>query len=462
MKSGYFLILPNIYLQKPCSIGKATFRRFGSDQDAPEAGKDDDVLKSIQQMLFNTGFSGLFTYWYFESVEPFQDIILDMRKIMTIFRYVVFETHPDYGLESLTYYLLQPRKFADEVAEMEYSLDGVQDGNRMVHFWAPGSKEVTRRANYPQILTLEDGHYLIQLFNASDLEDKYIIAMERFERIFKENHDPVEDIQNLITAFEHVFKPEKVDRADLFAKQIIEAFGLNGTALAGVVTEWCEEFYRVRGQILHGNAFRHYTSTRGFDYWEECFKWKHPNGKIRYRPHAHIASKIFQLLVRRLLGGREKLEIKQLEQMLTESELEPLITPNEVHYRKLKELVDKGEPFGNDYVDLVSKIRHRDGTEEKTVLLELLVYFLTVTENRFSDLQGECHAIANSIATEEIVTIGLRAVKLSQKIKRKVTDDLVINDETVKYLCLMEFFEKAHFALTHIALAERGVKQSAR
>ncbi len=413
-------------------------------------------------MLINNGFSGLFTYWYFDSVEPFQDVVLDVRKMMTVFRYVVFEKHPEYSLELLTYYLLRPQKFADELREMEYSLEGVQDGNRQVHFWAPGFKEVIRRANYPQIPALDDNHYLIQLYNANDLEDKYLIAMERLERTFKENHDTVEDIQNLITAFEHVFKPEKVNKADLFAKQIIGAFGLEGTTLAGTVTEWCEEFYRVRGEILHGNAFRHYTSARGFHDWEQCFKWKHRNGKRRYRPHANIASEIFRLLVERFLGGRERLEIKQLEQMLTESEIEPLITPNEVYYSKLKQLVDKGHPFGNGHVDLVSKIKHRDGTEEKTVLLGLLPYFLTVTGKRHSDLRGECQTIVSSIATGDIATIGLRAIKLSHKIKQSLADHMVGNDETVKDFCLVQFLEKVHFALTHIALAEKGAKQSAK
>ncbi|MCK4224698.1 MAG: hypothetical protein KAX39_05925 [candidate division Zixibacteria bacterium] len=466
MNTEYFLILPNVYLHESCSIGEATFHRFGSADGKLGNDKNEELLKNIQQMLFNNGFSGLFTYYYFDSNQPFQNIVLDVRKIMTIFRYVVFEEHPDYSLELLTYYLLQAEKLPDEVAEMKYWLEGIQDGNQHIHFEAPGFREVTRRVTYPEVLSLHDGHFLIQRFDANDLEDKYIIAMERFNRTRKENHDHAEDILNLATAFEHIFKLKGTNKAELLAMNLVQTFELSESPLAGTFAEWSKQFYKTRGELSHGNAFEHYRKETGYNFWEDCFKWKHPNGSTGYRPHAYIASKIFQLLIERLLGGQEAIRIKELEQMLTEykikplieSKIESLITYNEIQYRKLKELVDSGKPFDHAYFDLVSKIKQRDGTEDKSVLLELLPHFLNVTENRFPDLQKECKEIMNLLATENMHSIGSKVMKLSQKIKGKETDRHVMNDETVKVFCLWQFFEKAYLALTHIAWLERSTK----
>jgi hypothetical protein len=202
----------------------------------------------------------------------------------------------------------------------------------------------------------------------------------------------------------------------------------------------------------------HYTSTKGFDYWEQCFKWKHPNGKMRYVPHAFIASKIFQLLIKRHLGGREILKIEQLEQMLTESEIEPLITPNEVHYKELSDLVNSGIAFGEPYYNIIQKIKQCDGTEEKSVLFELLHFFLNVIINRYPELKKECEEIISLAKRNDTRSISLRVFELSQKTRSKVTEPLVINDVTFMPLCLSRFLEKVYYQLTNIALREMSTK----
>ena len=429
-------------------------QRFGGENGGSKGDNSEELLKNIQEMLINRGFSGLFTYSHFNSNEKFEDIVLNVRKAMTVFRYAIFEGHPDFSLELMTYFLVQPHKFADKITEMKYSLEGIQDGNQPVHFFAPGFREVTRRASYPEILALVSAHYLIQKFNDNALDDKYILAIERFNRIFKENHDPIEDIQNLITAFEHLFKPKKVDKAYLFAKHIIDAFRLNGTSSSGTVKTWSEEFYKVRGEILHGNAFMKYTPTKGFDYWEQCFKWKHPSGKMRYKHHALIASKIFQLLVNRHIGNRKILKVEQLEQMLTESEIEPLVTPNEVYYRRLKELADLDKPFDHTYFDIIFKIKRCDGTEEKSVLFELMPFFLNAIIKNSPELKKQCEEIIALTQRNDTHSMSLKLLELSKKIGNKVAEPLVINDETFIPLCLSGLFEKVFYQLTNVALRE--------
>lgn len=148
--------------------------------------------------------------------------------------------------------------------------------------------------------------------------------------------------------------------------------------------------------------------------------------------------------------------VRELEYKLVEAEIEPLITPNEIYYRKLKEFADSKEAFGLPYYDLISKIKQYDGTEKKPVLFELLMYFLSITENRFPDLRKECYEIKNLITDKkEIAFIGLKAIELSQRIYKKKVDNKIIDDERVYDFYLSQFFEKVFYSLTHIALFEK-------
>jgi len=474
MNKKYLLILPNVYIGEPFIMGNITLQRFGSENEELTDNKNKDLLVNVQQMLINNGFSGIFTYCYFASTDSFQKIVLDMRKTMALFKYVVFEKHPELSLESLIYYLLESTKVGEEIPEMRYSLEGLQDGNRHIHFWAPGSREVVKRINYPQILYLDNEHLLIQEFNLGELKDTYIIAIERFNRTFKKNYDPVEDILNLTTAFEHIL--EEADTANLFAKSLIQAFGLElpnlgdrYMNLAKNLEEWGKEFYKVRGQVSHGNAFQHYTEKRSYEYWEDCFKWKHPNGTSRYINHNSIAKKIFKLIIEKLLKGgkiengvmegatpKMKSWMEQVEYQIIESDLEPLITPNEIYYRKLKEFVDSKEPFGILYYEIIWRIKQYDGTEEKSVLLYLLKHFLTLTESRFPDLKEVCDEIKKLIeGGKDTALMGLKTIKLSQMIDKKDSDKKVIDDKIVYNSNLSQFLEKVYYSLTHIAWQEK-------
>jgi hypothetical protein len=472
MNKEYLLILPNIFIGKPLNIGNITLQRFGSDNEMVTDVNSKEVLLNVQQMLINNGFSGVFTYSYLAANNKFEKIVLNVRKIMALFRYIVFEKHPDLSLERLTYYLLKPVKIGEEIPEMKYSLGGIQNGNRPIPPFAPGFQEVIRRTNYPEILYLDDEHFLIQKFNAGELKDKdkYIIAIERFNRTFKENQDPVEDILNLTTAFEHIFELKGNHKADLLAKNLIREFGLlDGTSLKENFSKWSKEFYVVRDQVSHGNAFRCYDEKKGYTYWEEYFNWKHPDGAVRYVSHTFIAKKIFKLVIERLLKGEKinksvgekssaemKEWLEQIEYQLVESEIEPLITPNEIYYRRLKKLVDSDIPFGLPYYDLISKIKQCDRTEERSVLFELSMYFLSITENKFPDLKEECDEMKKLIEEEtNTALMGVKAINLSQKIDKKKADNKIIDDERVYDFYLSQFFEKVFYSLTHIALFEK-------
>jgi len=474
MKKEYLLILPSVFIGEPFTIGNITFERFGSEDNRLTDDKSRELLMIAQQMLMNNGFSGIFTYYYFTSEDNFQKILLNIRKVITLFRYIAFEKHPDLNLESLIYYLFTPIKMEVNTPEMKYSLEGLRDGSIQIHFWAPGFKEVTRERNYPPILHLDNEHFLIQKFNSNQLEEKYIIAIERFNRTFKETYDAIEDVLNLTTAFEHIL--EKADSAKLFSRSLVHALGLdcinvepNSKNSIDNLRKWGKEFYQVRSEVFHGDAFKHYSDGRGYEFWEECFKWKHPTGTIRYVNHVFIAKKIFQLLIERLLSsGKIENDVVQktsseakrwLEEVecriLLEDEIEPLITPNEVYYRKLKELVYSKESFGLPYYEFLWRIKRYDGTEEKVVLLYLLKHFSNLTEERFPDLKIECKEMTKLVEEENITLLSVKAIELSQKIYKKDFDKKEFDDEEVYNSNLAGFFEKVFYSLSQIAWLEK-------
>jgi hypothetical protein len=470
MRKVHLLIIPDIYLEKPLTMRDLTLQRFGLENNLIDS-KDNALLLNVQQMLMNQGYTESFTYTFIFSDEKFEKVILYVRKIMAIFRYVIFGKYPDLNIESLTYYLVEARFTGGEKPEIKYILNGVQDGVHQINLWAPGFREGVRKVIFPNIIDLDCEHFLIQKFNSSELEDKYIIAIERFNRTFKQNYDPVEDILNLTTAFEHIFKLKgKGDKCRLFANRLIQEFGLSeDTTLSKFFTSWSEEFYRVRGEISHGNAFQEYSEKRGHEYWEECFKWKHPDGTVRYINHASIAKRIFQLIMIEKVSERSKIgenaletapqEVrnwsKKIEQEIMESYVEPLITPNEIYYRRLKELIDSREPFGRPYYSIISRIKQQDGTEEKAVLLCLLKHFSNLTEDRFPDLKQECGEMKKLIEEENIAPLSLKAIELSQKIYRKDSDKRVIDDEKVYNSKLSQLFEKVFYSLSQIAWLEK-------
>ncbi len=494
MNKEYLLILPSVFIREPFTIGNITFQRFGSEDDRLTDDKNEELLIDTQQMLINNGFSGIFTYYCFTSEDNFQKILFNIRKVIALFRYIAFEKHSELSLESLTYYLLVPIKMEVSTPELKYSLDGLQDGSSQAHYWAPGFKEVTRERNYPHILNLDNEHFLIQKFNSGELEDNYIIAIERFNRTFKENYDSVEDILNLTTAFEHILELKGSDKADIFADKLFKEFRLKDLYLedekrdkdrdkeekeeeessknalkivASNFFKWCKEFYSVRGQIFHGNAFRRYKKGH-YDYWEECLEWKHPDGKVRYINHTFIAKKVFQQLIeKRLKGKKIKKEIglpekdvgflKQIEYELLRLEIEPLITPNEVYYRKLKELVDKNVSFGEPYYEFISKIRQPDGTEDELILLEILNHLLSSTQTRFPDSEKEFNELKQLVVEKKnTALIALRIFKLSDKIYKKESQQKVIGDEGFYNFYLSQLLEKVHYSLNRIAWQERG------
>jgi hypothetical protein len=470
MNQKYFLILPNVFIHEPCVIGELILQRFGSENDAQTVNENTELLLNIQQMLFNNGFSGAFTYSYLTTCDEFENVVLSVRKIMTLCRYIIFEEHNNLSLESLSYYLLRPTKISEEKPKMKYSLEGIQNGNQYAHFWAPGFREITKRVNYPEFLQIPNDHYLIKKFNTGKLEEKYIIAIERFNRTLKENYDPVEDILNLTTAFEHIFELKGSDKAESLGKNLVHAFKFNGSSLESFFTEWSKEFYKVRGEVSHGNAFKHYAQKNGYSYWEECFKWKHPDGTTRYVNHTSIAKKVFTLLIERLLKGttfvRDEIEdasgemkkfLNQLETKLVESQIEPLITPNEIYYNKLKELIDSNLPFGRPYYDPISKIKQNDRTGTKPVLLDILKYFLNITKERFRNLKVECDEIENLILEEKpIASIALRTLQLSQKIDELEAHKKLFDDERIASSYLAKLFEKVHRSLMDIAWFEKA------
>ena len=79
-----------------------TLQRFGLENNLIDS-KDNALLLNVQQMLMNQGYTESFTYTFIFSDEKFEKVILYVRKIMAIFRYVIFGKYPDLNIESLTY-----------------------------------------------------------------------------------------------------------------------------------------------------------------------------------------------------------------------------------------------------------------------------------------------------------------------------------------------------------------------
>jgi len=469
MNKEYLLILPDVFVATPTIIGEITFQRYGSEDDLL-VDNNMDLLLNVQQMLINNGYSGIFTYSFFQTNVNFHEIVLKMRKIMTIFRYVAIEKHLGLSLGTLAYYLLEPIEMKLDIPEMKYSLSGIQDGISDVHFWAPGFREVISEISSLQTISLDNEHFLIQKFNAGELEDKYIIAIERFNRTLKNDYDPVEDILNLTTAFEHIIELPRHDKAKSLANRLISELGLKDTPLEKYFIDWSKQFYQVRNDISHGNVLKRYTEKAGYNYWEECFKWKHPHGKTRYKYHSSIAKDIFKALIQKRLNRdktmrdntedvsvKDKEFLKQLEYKLLELELGHLITPNEIHYKQIKELADKRTPFGEPYFELISKIRRPDGSEEKSILIDLLNYFLSSTKNRFPDLEKEYNELKKLVVEKkDTALIQLKVFKLSQKIHKKDSCNKVNDEERFHDFYLSQFFEKVYHSLNRFAWQEHG------
>lgn len=98
MNKKYLLILPNIFIGESLTIGNIILQRFASDNKMVIDVENKEILLNVQQMLINNGFSGVFTYSYFALSDKFEKILLNVQKIMALFRYIVFEKHPDLSL----------------------------------------------------------------------------------------------------------------------------------------------------------------------------------------------------------------------------------------------------------------------------------------------------------------------------------------------------------------------------
>jgi hypothetical protein len=467
MENEYILLIPDVLIHDPIAIGEFTLFQYGDKNATHPNSKvhDLDLLPNIQKMLINNGFTGYFAYSYLVSGEKFPKLVLKARKSMAILRYITSE-------RTLTYFLLIVKKMSDNLPEeMIYALYGFKNGNTGVHFWTPGFQEHSG-IKIPENLKFNSEHFLLKKFNQNELSDKFIIAIERFNRTSKADYDSVEDILNLTTAFEHLIPLGKGDHKNKkFAGFLIKELSLEKSSLALQFRKWAEEFYELRNQISHGNAFGYYSLPRyRFEYWEDCFLWKHPEGKTSFLFHAQIAKNIFELLLERLLTGgkinRSELEIPneeakkfldEIETKIMENTLAPLIIPNEVRLKKLRGLIEQSVPYGNEYFDIISNMTStQDTTGDKNDIFFILKFFINEVERRIPVEKEKCQEILKLFENpEDVNLIGLEAVKLSSSLHRELDKKKIMDDEHVAVSYLARFLEKAWRCLVQIAWSEK-------
>lgn len=451
-KKDYIIILPNIMIHEPITIGSFKLEEYNPTIHTSE------VIANIAKGLVNEGITttrGQFVFYQFHSNEEFNKIVLDVRKCMTLFRYAVFESAAAPSLDDLSYYIFQIQKLTDEIPEMLYFLDGLLNGSHQVPLYAPGVKGDSHSSKCPVIINWPQNHYIIDKFNSGELEEKYIIAIERFIRTLKGDYDPVEDILNIITAFENIIELKEFKgstKAEKFAKSLLNELNIENSSIAQSFEDWAEDFYEVRNEVFHGNAFNKYSKLKDeYDYWEDCFLWKHSEGKSRFISHTSVAKGLFRLLLERLVVG-SRYNNDEIDRIWMEGEVERLITSNEVHLKQLKGLVEQNVPYNNTghrYFDIISKMTYsRDTTGEKEDIFYLLRFFLKELEEKVPEKKGVCEEVLELICSEaDTALIALKVVQISQSFR---------DHEEFEIFYLAQFFEKVYYCLSRIALSEKA------
>jgi hypothetical protein len=468
-KKDYIIILPNIVIYEPITIGSFKLEEYNPTIHTSE------VIANIAKGLVNEGIAtniikddspprSQFVFCQFHSNEEFNKIVLDVRKCMALFRYAVFEDTKRLAsapsLDDMGYYILHIQniqKFTDKIPEMLYSLNGLKNGNQGVYYYVPGVKRDSYSLKWPISINWAKGHYLVEKFNSGELEEKYIIAIERFNRTFKGDYDPVEDILNIITALENIIELKKFKgstKAVKFAKSLLNELNIENSSIAQSFEAWAVKFYEVRGEIFHGNAFNRYSKLKDeYDYWEDCFLWKHPKGKNRFISHTSVAKNLFRLLLERLVVGPE-VNDDEIDRRCMEEEVERLITLNEVYLKQLRGLVEQDIPYNNNdhrYFDIISKMTgFRDTTGEKEDIFYLLRFFLKELGEKAPEKKGVCEEVLELLWKEaDTALIALKIFKISQSLR---------GNEGFEIFYLAQFFEKAWRCLDRIAWSEKAKK----
>ena len=366
---NHFILIPNIE-SKEFTIGDFSFKQGGLPWlDECKDLEERNLLKATVKMVQNEGLSSVGSFLYcFSDLKGLSrnEIFLKVRRVMALLRFAAFEEGLGLSVEDLSSFVFQVVKSDDESPETRYWLNDVLSGDG---FFAPGFPNENRSINYPHAIFYLDNHYLIKKYNENSIEDKYISAVEWYNRTFEGNSDIIENVVKLAVAFE-IVHPLSGDKTKDFSCWIYQRFN------NGLAKKWAKEFYETRGAILHGREFYDYIRQDIVEKSsKKCIYWRNPEGNTDYTSHASIGREIFKFLLREEILG-EEVKDKIIAKRIKQDFIENLLVPNEVRYQKLKELVDRGVLFGQEHFNLISDLKYNDFTGDKKTIYSLLEYYL--------------------------------------------------------------------------------------
>lgn len=435
----FLILIPNVHLTEPLTIEDFSFKQAEPQEiEEGDSLEEKDLLNETIKMLQNEGLSsyGFFVYCFFDfNTLNRNKISLRMRKAMALLRFATFEEKPELKVEDIPYFVFRVSKMDNDIPEMLYYFHDVLGGPQL---FAPGFSETQYPVNHPIHLNVTSNHDLIKKYNENELEDKYISAIEWFNRTFEQGSDNTEDIMKLAVAFEKIH-PLGGDKEKEFSCWIYEKFN------SEIARKWAKEFYITRGVILHGNEFADYPRDREEIIKQKpkvCIYWRNPEGYTDYTTHAFIGQEIFKFVLRDEVLG-EKLENEILDKKIRSQFIDNLLVPNEVCYKQLQQLINGSTKFGDKHFEIISKLSYKDFTGDKKTVYSLLEYYLEKLDELVPTLKDKITAIIDLIQ-EDNRKLFRELSRLSREIKNyysKRKNHILLDEKTIKLHHLSRFFE---------------------
>ncbi|MGB2696301.1 MAG: hypothetical protein WBD28_00410 [Candidatus Zixiibacteriota bacterium] len=448
VSKSHFVLIPNIE-SKEFAIGDFSFKQGGLPWlDECNDLEERDLLKATVKMVQNEGLSSVGSFLYcFSDLKGLSrnEIFLKVRKVMALLRFAAFEEGLGLSVEDLSSFVFQVVKSDDESPETRYWLNDVLTGDG---FFAPGFPNESLIMNYPHAIFYLDDHYLIKKYNENYIEDKYISAIEWYNRTFEQSSDIVENMIKLAVAFEKMHPLKTSDKSKEFGRWLFERFDSKDAET------WGKDFYETRGAILHGNEFYDYPREQEKNKpqkGKKCIYWRNPEGNTDYTSHASIGREIFKFLLREEILG-EEVKDKIIAERIKHDFIENLLVPNEVRYQKLKELVDSGILFGEEHLNLISDLKYNDFTGDKETIFSLLEYYLEKLDELLPILKDKTGPIRD-LMYENNRKLFPTISSLSKQIElhyTRVGKTLVLDEKTTKLHILSRLFQIVATCLSQI------------
>lgn len=344
-------IFPYLYFLEPLQVGKTTFTpaSWGDPTHWPETEEDRHHLKNLLR-LFADGLGrriGGATYIMVDAEESkANDILSDIQNVLTLLRFSLLSPLPgkEFCFEQTYFYVFELPPIYENEAEEKTSycykcLINLQEEEYPYNgfvFYPPVPDlriEFVSLGDFDNLDLLLSNFYsnTINGLTISEKEDT-LIAMDWYNQTFQKS--PVRDergkIVDMATAFEVLL--------DLPGEGISGAFRSTVETLLGRSPElhkWATAFYDARSKIVHkGRA--------------KTLFYKHPEAT---EEHVHLvwtSQLIFRRCVEAMLKRQSGFDAR---------EITDLLTPNEVHLRRLREAGNFEEIQSEGLLKEIGKLR---------------------------------------------------------------------------------------------------------